>query len=188
MNNDCSRASALHGCCERLQRLIVCGAKFCQSLSQTGSATRKNSNAHLDGNWHPNCRAQRPDAVGDAFRLSHQTGSEGAGMHAVARASTVQVYFAVTRLLSQLRSGSQPCRIAAPQLQREWLLFVRELQESGCIPPQQRFGSDHFRIEQNGRGESAQEETAMPIRPIHHWRDRQATVNSKSHFLHSGEL
>src|SRR4051794_16865321 len=66
--------------------------------------------------------ADRPHASRDQRRLGHQTGAEGAALHALARAADVEVDLVVAVALTEPRAMHQVFGLAAAELQRDRML------------------------------------------------------------------
>ncbi|MDT4847709.1 hypothetical protein FQZ97_817760 [compost metagenome] len=100
--------------------------------------------------------------------MRHQAGADHVVLHPVAGAADVKVHLVVPGLLGKPRRRRQFGRHAAAQLQRQRVLAFVVAKETLAIPVQQRTGGNHLGIEEGVARQLAQEETAVPIRPIHH--------------------
>ena len=123
---------------------------------------------------HGDRRAHRGDAVRDSRRVEHQRRAEACGLHAVARATDVQVDLVVARALTEPRRRGELVRLAPSELQRDGPFGRVEAQQTRGVTVQQRARRDHLRVETRVRREDAHQEPEVPVRPIHHRRDAEA--------------
>ena len=119
------------------------------------------------------------DAVRHQLRIAHQARAKHAVLHAIGRATHVQVYFVIAALFGQLRALRQRSRIAAAQLQRNRMLFfaigqIVALAVNNCP------GGHHFGIQQRMAGELTQEVTAVSVRPVEHRRNGETVCGESS--------
>jgi hypothetical protein len=135
----------------------------------------------LDGDRQRARRPHRPHARRDALRLGHQAGAEPRALHAIARAADIEIDLVVARGRAERRRPGQLLRRAAAELQRYRMLGRIEAQQPLARPVQQRPGRDHLGIEQRTPRDQPQEIAAMAVRPVHHRRDRQASVQAVRH-------
>ena len=132
------------------------------------SARVQHANAHLHGHRHAHRRAYRRHALGDPGGLPHQAGAEGAAGHALAGAAAVEVDLIVARLFPGTRRGRELTRLAAAELQCEWVLCRVEGQQPCAVATQDRRRGDHLGVQQHIWREAAQEIPAMAVGPVHH--------------------
>src|SRR5207342_601571 len=117
-------------------------------------------------------------------RLSHQARAKRARLHALTGTADIQIDLVVASLGAMLSRVRESLRIAATQLQGHRMLGWIESQQACTIAVQERGGRDHLRVQQRVRGELAQEESAMPIGPVHHRSDAQPAIQ----LMHSATI
>ena len=122
----------------------------------------------------------RADAFGHQCRLRHQAGAKPAGLHAVRRASNIQIDLGVAIVIGNAGGFGKPCGIAATKLQRHRHSSVdilgRLTQQPVPVAMDDGIGGDHFGEQQRVRRQMMVKMPAMPVRPIHHRRDAEPPV------------
>ena len=124
--------------------------------------------------------AHRPHAVGHELRLGHQASAERAMLNALTRTTAVQVDLVIAPALAEPRAGSEFGRLAAAELQGHRMLGDIEVEMPRDIAMQQSAGCHHLGVEPGTAGQQAMEETAMPVRPVHHRRRTQTPWTQSS--------
>ena len=125
---------------------------------------------HRDGGFH------RRDAVADEPRLAHQAGPEAPVLHPIGRAADVEVDLVIAEIRADARRGGEVARIGAAELKRHRVLRRVEAEKARARAVDHGAGRHHLGVEPGPAREQAMEEPAMPVRPIHHRRDREADV------------
>ncbi len=82
------------------------------------------TDATLDRDRCARFRLHGADATGDGRRLRHQAGAELTALHAVTRATDVDIDLVVTEPVAVARGLGHQLRVAAAQLQRNGMLGV----------------------------------------------------------------
>ena len=113
-------------------------------------------------------RIHRRHARGHQLRFLHQAGAEASRLHAVGRATDIEVDLVIAELGANLRGLRQPHRFAAAQLQRHRMLACIEADQPFPVAADHRFGRHHLGIEQGVLRQPAMEHPAMPVGPLHH--------------------
>src|SRR4030095_12210654 len=118
----------------------------------------------------------------------YQAAAEGAFLHPLARAADVEVDLVVAVALAELRAEHQLMGIGPPELQRDRVLRRAECEMPLELAVNQRAGGDHLGVQPGARGHLAQEVAAVPVGPVHHWRDAEPVARlwwCYSHLLSS---
>ena len=126
------------------------------------------SDAMLDRDRQRAGIAHGAHAVRDQRRLGHQAGTEGATLHAFARATDIQIDLVVAPFRHQLRATREIVRFAAAELRGHRVLERVEIQMARDIAVQQGARGDHLGVEACGGRDMAQIDAAMPVGPVHH--------------------
>jgi hypothetical protein len=118
----------------------------------------------------------RRDAVADERRLAHQARPETAVLHAVGRAADIEVDLVVTEIGTDAGGLRELARHGAAELHADGMLCGIETEQGLAPSVDHRAGGHHLGVEAGATREDAVEEPAMPVRPVHHRRDREADV------------
>ena len=133
-------------------------------------------------------RDHRRDAVRDERGFAHQAGAEAAGLHAVGRATAIEVDLVEAAFGADARGLREQCRVAAPELQRDRMFDAIHRQQPRAIAMDHRVGVHHLGIEPGVRRERAMEHAAVRVRPIHHRSYRQHDVPMWLFLLHINSM
>lgn len=109
--------------------------------------------AVFDGHGDADCVAHGDNTVGNKLRLFHQAGAKLTLLHFVTGTAAVEIYFAIAVAFGNFGTFRERPRIAAAQLQREWLLKGFESEVMVPIPAEYCAHCYHFGIEQRSPGE-----------------------------------
>ena len=107
------------------------------------------ADAALDGYGNAHGVLHRLKAVGDQVLVFHEARAEVAVLHAVRRATAIQVDFLKAGFLDHLAALGQIGGIRAAQLQHRGVLEFLMAQELVRIGMQQRVGCHHFAVKQD---------------------------------------
>ena len=88
-------------------------------------------------------------AITHQRRFQHQAGPETPALNPVRRATDVQVDLIVTPALRDPGTFGQVGRVAAAQLQGEWMFFFIETDQPFQVAMQHSPGGHHFGVEQS---------------------------------------
>ncbi len=124
--------------------------------------------AAFDRSRNPHRCADRRHAFGDQHRLAHQTGAEGATLHAVGRTADIEIDLVEPQVLPDPGGGGQGPRIGAAELQRHRVFRRTEGQEPRPIAVDDRAGGEHLGVEPGATCEHPMEDAAVAVRPVHH--------------------
>ncbi len=118
----------------------------------------------------------RADAIGDKRWLAHEAGAESAILHALGRATDIEIDLVIAEIgrdAGGLRKigGSEP-----PSCTRDRMLGGVKAEQARAIAMQQGGGGDHLRIEPGAARERAMEDPAMPVGPFHHRRHAKSKI------------
>ena len=110
------------------------------------------------------------------FGLTHQTSAEGAILHAIRRATDVEVDFRKAGVRTKPRDLRQIARLASAELHGERMLCRTECQQASSIAVQERSCRDHLGIKASLSAEDPVKGAAVPIRPVHHRGDGKPEI------------
>src|SRR5439155_26476632 len=99
--------------------------------------------------------------------------TEAARLHALGRATHVEVDLVVTPGFAQARAVRQRIRIAPAELQRDRVLGGIEVEMPRYVAELQRAGRHHLGVEARTRTHQAQEVPTVAVGPVHHRRHAQ---------------
>ena len=124
---------------------------------------------------HVGLAHHRADAVGDKGGPFHQDRAETAGLHPVRGAAAVQVDLVIAPGPGDpaYRLG-QLARVGAAKLQGDRVFHRRVVQQARFRAVDDGGGGDHLGIQHRPPGHLPVEDTAMPVRPVHHGGDGEA--------------
>src|SRR5262249_42518763 len=120
--------------------------------------------------WKSHRVSDRLNAGRNKRGFRHQTGAEGAFLHALARAADVEVDLVVAVGLTELRAFREILRLGTAELQRHGMLFLAECEMPLDVAVDQCAGGDHLGVQASPGADLAHEEPVVPIRPVHHRR------------------
>ena len=141
------------------------------------------SNAGLDRDRRVCFSLHRVQASGYRLRFGHQACAELAALNPVTRTANVNVDLIVAVFRGLARRAGHPFRIAPAELQCQWVLLRVVAQKPLRVAVIDGGSRYHLGIEKRGRGQQAHKVTAMPIRPVHHWRDTYWVVHGLPGFV-----
>ncbi len=118
-------------------------------------------------------RAHRGDAVGDERGLAHQACAEASRLHAIGRATDVEIDLVVAERFADARGGGELARLRTAELQRDRMLDRIEPEQPRAIAVQHGRRRDHLGVEPRVRRQQTVEEPAVAVRPVHHRGDAQ---------------
>lgn len=107
--------------------------------------------------------------------MGHQDRANHVVLHPVAGAADVEVHLVVAGVLGHAGAGGQVGGDATAQLQGEWMLGLVMAQETFVVAVEDCAGGDHLGVEEGVFGQQAQKVPAVPVSPIHHGGDGEAT-------------
>ena len=139
------------------------------------------ADAVLHGHRHVDRIDHRLDAIGHELRLGHQAGAKRAALHALARAAAVQVDLVITPARANLRATRQIGRLAAAQLQGEWMLDLVITQVPPLAAVQQAAGGHHLGVQARLFRDQPVQVAAVLVTPIEHRRNGQAPGGHGAH-------
>src|SRR6185437_12887830 len=116
------------------------------------------------------------DAGCNQLRLRHQAGAEAAVLHPVRRTADIEVDLVIAELLADLRRDREVARIGPAKLQRDGMLARVEAKQSLAVAMNDGARRQHLRIEPRTPRKQTMEDTAVPVGPIHHGRDREEII------------
>jgi hypothetical protein len=99
---------------EVVQTFFVCGREFEPARRRARTALDTDPRFHRHRNR--DARLHGAHALGDQLWLGHQTGAERTALHAVARASDVEVDLVIALLATHVRRARELLRIAPAEL------------------------------------------------------------------------
>ncbi len=137
---------------------------------------------------HAHRVTHRLHAVGNQRRLVHQAGTETPRLHPIGRTAHIEVDLVITGLGAEPRGLRQFMRIAAAQLQRQWMLLLAVLEQAQLPPAHQRRTGHHFGIQPRPRRQQPVEVAAVPVGPVHHRGDADAPVAGRRRDGNGGKL
>ncbi len=120
----------------------------------------------------------RCDAGGDHIRFFHQTCTEPRVLHPVTGTAHVQIDLVIAVFGGNFGAARQIGGTGAAKLESDGMFRCIEPEETVAIPVKDGAGGDHFRIEQDGRRNQAQEKPVVPVRAVHHRRDGNAPIKT----------
>src|SRR4030095_14330731 len=115
-------------------------------------------------------RAHGGNAIGHELRLGHEAGPQTPLLNTIRGAADIEIDFAIAVILTNSCCLRKHFGIAAAKLEGHRLLRVIKTKELLPGAMANGLGGDHLRIKQGVPREMAMEDTAMPVRPIHHGR------------------
>lgn len=115
------------------------------------------------------------NAIRHQGRVGHQDRANHVVLHPVAGAADVEVHLVVAGVLGHAGAGGQVGGDATAQLQGEWMLGLVMAQETFVVAVEDCAGGDHLGVEEGVFGQQAQKVPAVPVSPIHHGGDGEAT-------------
>jgi len=133
------------------------------------------ADAMLHGDRDRNDIAHRAAAITHEGRFGHQAGAESTVLHPFRGAAAVQVDLVVAPRLTEFRGMCQRGRVGAAQLQRDRVLLAMKAQMAFDIAVLQRAGRHHLGVQPGVRRQQAVEVAAVPVGPVEHRRDGEAT-------------
>jgi hypothetical protein len=95
-------------------------------------------------------------------------------LHALGRASAVQIDLVIAVRLPERRAAGKIGRLAAADLQRDRMFSGVEAQVPLDVAVDKRASGYHLGVNHRMRRKLAEKEPAMPVRPIHHWCGAEA--------------
>src|SRR5690554_2923250 len=123
------------------------------------------------------------------FRIPHQTRPDQVVLHTVAGTADVEIDLVIAPRLGNGSALCQLARIAATQLQRDWMLDLIVAKETLPRATMQNGpGGDHFGIEQIVASQRPRENAVVTCSPIHHRNDGKRPIQRRARraSIHAG--
>ena len=152
-------------------RLGHCADKVAHKIVAFGLV---DTDAVLHGDGHAGHIHHGLHAIGHQLGFGHQAGTECAALHALTRATAVQVDFVVAPLFTQPGAMRQVGWLAAAELQCHGVLLCIETQVASHIAMQQSTGGHHLGVQQGVAGQQPVKIAAMAVGPVEHRRNRHS--------------
>ena len=135
----------------------------------------------LDGDGNGNCVLHGLEAVRHEVLILHEACPEIPVLHAVRRASAVQVHFLETRGFHELACLREVGRVAAPELQNCGVLEGLVPEKLFWLCVEHRVRDDHLAVEQNVLGNQPQKVALVTVGAVEHRRDGKSAVEVQVH-------
>ena len=114
------------------------------------------------------------NAIGNELRLSHQASAEAAFLDPIGRTTDIEIDFVISEVGTDLGGLGEFDGIGTAKLQRDRVLVFGEADEMLAVTANDGVRRNHLGIKQSLFRQPTMERPAMPVRPVHHWRNTEA--------------